>query len=201
MWIFHFIPDAILHLFVLTVLFSGLGLYVLGMFIYFIPPAIPFKEPIRFLATVLMVAGVYFYGSYDTEMSWREKVKDLQLELAKKDTASAEVTTKIITKYVDKVKVVKEKGDVIIKEIPKYITEKSDAECNIPKSFVVLHDSAGKNEVPNPAGRIDETPSGLKLSTTLETVVGNYNLYYETAEQLTALQEWVKSQEKIYNDH
>jgi hypothetical protein len=63
----------------------------------------------------------------------------------------------------------------------------------------VLHNSASKNEVPDSTGGVDDSPSGLKLSTTLETVVGNYILYYETAEQLKALQEWVRTQEKIYN--
>lgn len=201
MWILNFIPDSILHLAVMTLLFSGIGLYVLGMFIAFVPPAIPYKEPIRFLATVLMVIGVYFYGSYDNEMSWRDKVKTLQAEIDKKDAASATATTEIITKYVDRIKVVKEKGDVIIKEVPKYISEKSDAGCVIPKSFVVLHDSSSRNEVPDSTGGIDESASTTKLSTVTETVVGNYTIYHQTAEQLKALQEWVKTQEKIYNDH
>lgn len=40
----------------------------------------------------------------------------------------------------------------------------------------------------------------LTLSSLLNTVFKNYGTYFETREQLHSLQEWVREQEKIYND-
>jgi hypothetical protein len=153
----------------------------------------------QLIACVLFILGVYLSGGISNEASWREKVAAMELEVAKKEVASAEATTKVVTKYIETVKIVKEKGDVIIKEVPKYITKESDAKCTLPNSYIVLHDSASKNEVPDPARVADETASGVKLSTATETVVGNYSICHQNAEQLKALQEWVKEQERLFN--
>ena len=123
----------------------------------------------------------------------------MELEVAKKEVASAEATTKVVTKYIETVKIVKEKGDVIIKEVPKYITKDSDAKCPIPNAFVLLHDSASKNEVPDSTRLANEGTSATKLSTVTETVVGNYSICHQNAEQLKALQTWIKEQEIIFN--
>jgi len=79
------------------------------------------------------------------------------------------------------------------------ITKESDAKCPIPNAFVVLHDSASKNEVPDTARLADEGTSATKLSTVTETVVGNYSICHQNAEQLKSLQEWIKLQQSIYN--
>ena len=199
MWLLSFIPDSVRHAFVISVLGLGIGGYILGTFGNLFAPIRTYSSLIKTISTVLMVAGVYFYGGYNVEISWRQKAAELQAQIDKKNAVSAVVTEKIVTKYVDKVKIVKEKGDVIIKEIPKYVTKESDANCVIPKSFVVLHNSASRNEVPDTTGPTDGTASTTKLSAVLETVVGNYTIYYNTAEELKALQDWVRQQEKIYN--
>lgn len=199
MWMLSFIPDSVLQTLIFMILFIGAGGYILGSFGNLFLGIKPYSSLIKTLSTILMIAGVYFYGGYGVEMEWRQKAKELQAEIDRKDAVSAQVTEKIVTQYVDKVKIVKEKGNVIIKEIPKYITKESDANCVIPNSFIVLHDSASRNEIPDSAKRIDDSASTLKLSAVIETVAGNYTIYYETAEQLKALQDWVRQQEKIYN--
>ena len=78
MWMLSFIPDAWLHLAVIYVLFAGVGLYALSFFTKFIPPLIPYSGITRIVATILIVCGIYFYGSYSTEMSWRNKVAELE---------------------------------------------------------------------------------------------------------------------------
>jgi len=201
MWLLTLLPDSLMYFVILALFGLGVAGYLLGSFGGVIPVLKPHANIIKIASVVLMLLGIYFYGGYSTEMMWRERVAELQAEVDKKDNLSAIASKDIVIKYINKTKVIKEKGDVIIKEVPKYITEKSDAGCTIPQSYIVLHNSASKNEIPDPARGVDDSPSGLKLSTTLETVVSNYILYYETAEQLKALQEWIKTQEKIYNDH
>ena len=78
MWMLSFVPDALLHLVVITVVFTGVGLYALSFFTKLIPPLIPYSGIVRVVGTVLIVCGIYFLGSYSTEMSWRNKVAELE---------------------------------------------------------------------------------------------------------------------------
>jgi hypothetical protein len=63
----------------------------------------------------------------------------------------------------------------------------------------VLHDSASKNEIPDPTRLANEGTSDTKLSTVTETVVENYSICHQNAEQLKSLQEWIKLQQSIFN--
>ena len=138
-------------------------------------------------------------GGINVQKDWEAKVAAMQVEMAKREAEAANATIKTVTEYVDKVTVIKEKGDEIIKEVPIYITKESDDKCVIPNSFVMLHDSASKGEVPDSTRPVDETASSTKLSTVGETVFANYTTYYQVAQQLRSLQDWVKTQEGIFN--
>lgn len=195
MWLIEFLPFWIFHLIVLV----GIGGIIVSEVLKFIPFVTIYRLPIQVASIIALVFGVYMEGGISNQEKWEAKVAEAKLEMAQKETASAEVTTKVVTKYVTKIQIVKEKGDVIIKEVPKYITKESDAKCPIPNAFVVLHDSASKNEVPDTARLADEGTSATKLSTVTETVVGNYSICHQNAEQLKSLQEWIKQQQSIYN--
>jgi len=195
MWILDFLPFWIFHLIVLV----GIGGLITSLVLKFIPFVSMYRVPIQVASIIILVFGVYMEGGISNQEKWEAKVAEAKLEMAQKETASAEATTKVVTKYVTKIQIVKEKGDVIIKEVPKYITKESDAKCPIPNAFVVLHDSASKNEVPDTARLADEGTSATKLSTVTETVVGNYSICHQNAEQLKSLQEWIKLQQSIYN--
>ena len=197
MWIIDWLPAFVVPLLILVSVLGILASFVLE----FIPFVSTYKTVLQVICIVVLAFGLYLEGGIAEKSKWEAKVLLLQVELANKQVVSADATVQVITKYIDKVKIVKEKGDVIVEKVPVYITEKSDANCIIPKSFVVLHDSASKNEVPKTTGAIDESASGVKLSTVTETVVQNYTTYHELAEQLKALQDWVTKQEKIYNDN
>jgi len=195
MWILDFLPFWIFHLIVL----AGAGGLIASVVLKFIPFVSIYRMPIQVASIIALVFGVYMEGGISNQEKWEAKVAEAKLEMAKKETASSEVTTKVVTKYVTKVQIVKEKGDVIIKEVPKYITKESDAKCPIPNAFVVLHDGASRNEVPDATRLADEGTSTTKLSTVTETVVGNYSICHQNAEQLKALQEWIREQQKVYN--
>jgi len=151
----------------------------------------------RTIGTILLIGSVYLYGGYGTEMKWRAEAAKLKADMDRKVALSEKNSKQIITKYVTQTKVIKEKGDAI-KKLSQHVKE-ADAKCVVPKSFVLLHDSAAKNEVPDTSKGVDGSTSGTNLSTIGETVTINYNNYHQLSEQLKALQDWVSSQEKIYN--
>lgn len=199
MWLLSIIPDSILYGFILSVMGIGAALYIFGSFTVFLPLVKGWGMIAKTVGTLLLIGSVYLYGGYGTEIKWRAEAAKLKADMDRKVALSEKKSKQIVTKYVTKTKVIKEKGDVIIKEVPKFITKDADANCVVPKSFVLLHDSAAKNEVPDSTQGVDGTASGTKLSTIGETITINYNNYHQLSERLKALQDWVSSQEKIYN--
>ena len=151
--------------------------------------------PYRWLALVLLAAALigfgWIKGAGHVQAQWDAAVQQQTLQVAAVRERQAQATVKVITQYVDRVRVVREKGDTIIKEVPVYVPTQADAACTVNRGFVRLHDAAAAGELPTPAGDPDAAASGLALSTVATTVTSNYQICHETAEQLRALQEWV----------
>ena len=142
MWFINFIPDSVLQFAILSVLGVGVVLYILGLFLNFLPPLRPYKEPIRILATILIVVGVYGEGSYANEMSWRAKVKEAEEKVRLAEEQSKEANTVIETKIVKQKQIVHDVQVQIQKEIQ--VNEKViNAECKLdPIVIKILNDAA-----------------------------------------------------------
>ena len=197
MWLLSLLPDSLLYGFILSVMGIGAALFVLGTFTIFLPLIKGWGMLMRTIGSLLLIGSVYLYGGYGTEMKWRAEAAKLKADMDRKVALSEKHSKQVVTKYITQTKVIKEKGDEI-KKLSKHVKE-ADAKCIVPKSFVLLHDSAAKNEVPDTSKGVDGTPSGVGLSTIGETVTINYNNYHQLSERLKALQDWVAQQEKIYN--
>ena len=142
MWMLSFIPDALLHLVVIGITFAGLGIYALSFFTRFIPPLIPYSGIARIVGTVLIIAGIYFYGSYSTEMSWRNKVAELEEKVKISEAKSKTANVEIQTVYRDKVKIVKE-TQVVIQERIKEVEKRIDSQCTVDTEVInILNDAA-----------------------------------------------------------
>jgi hypothetical protein len=155
MHILIWLPDLIWHL---MAFFGVIGLFASQLF-GFIPFVGKYSEPIKGLSVVLLVFGFYMEGALAYQSYWDVEVKNAQINAGKTETKQAETTVNVITKYIDRVKIVKEKGDVVIREIPKYITKEVDANCTIPESVRMLHTDASRNEVSETSGIINDTSS------------------------------------------
>lgn len=105
----------------------------------------------------------------------------------------ARLSQRVVTQYIDRVTVVHERGQTIIKEVPTYVTPQADAQCPVPAGFVSLHDAAAANAVPDPgaAGDPDAPAPGITLSRVATTVAGNYTACHATREQVIALQAFI----------
>jgi hypothetical protein len=197
MWLLSLLPDSLLYGFILSVMGIGAALFVFGSFTVFLPLVKGWGMVAKTVGTLLLIGSVYLYGGYGTEMKWRAEAAKLKADMDRKVALSEKKSKQIVTKYVVQTKVIKEKGDAI-KKLSQHVKE-ADAKCIVPKSFVLLHDSAAKNEVPDTSAGVDGSASRVNLSTIGETISINYNSYHQLSEQLKALQDWVSSQEKIYN--
>jgi hypothetical protein len=142
MWMLAFVPDAILYTVVIGIMFTGIALYALSFFTKFIPPLIPYSGIARIIGTLLLVGGIYFYGSYSTEMSWRNKVAELEQKVAVSEQQSKDANNKIQTVVKEKIKYVKE-TQVVIQEHIKTVEAKIDSMCKVaPEAVDILNEAA-----------------------------------------------------------
>ncbi len=57
--------------------------------------------------------------------------------------------------YLTQTRTVREKGNTIIREVPKYVTAKDDAACVVPAGAIRLLNAAARNELPKPSASPD----------------------------------------------
>ena len=156
------------------------------------------KLGLQIISVFLLAIGLFFIGAISNEEQWKLKVNEMEVKVAKQEVAAAELTTEVITKYVDRVKIVEGKTREIIKKVPVYITKESDDKCAINNGFVSLHNSsASQTKIPDTTRDVNETASDVKLSTVATTIAENYGTYYQVAEQLKSLQDWIKQQKDL----
>lgn len=152
------------------------------------------------LAAVALCAALFGLGvaagRHQVTEDWEAAKAKQQARVEAVKTAQAVATVEVVTKYVDRVKVVRERGVTITKEVPVYVTKEADAHCTVPAGFVSLHDAAARGGVPEPPGGSDAAPSGIALSAVAGTVADNYGRCHEVAAQLEGLQGWVRAQQE-----
>jgi hypothetical protein len=139
MWILSFLPNWIFY----GVLLIGVLGLIITYFLRFIPiPAIyMYKTPIQLVSIALIAIGVYMAGAISNEESWQARVKELEVKIAAAEVEGAKETVKIVEKVVTQQKVIKEKGEEVIRyvdrEVVKFDTKfLPGGECEIPKEFI-----------------------------------------------------------------
>ncbi|HDR9512016.1 hypothetical protein C5615_37425 [Burkholderia cepacia] len=146
------------------------------------------------LALAAVVIAIQHACLVDAGQRADNLARDVRDRTAERDAARRDV--KVVTQYIDRVQVVREKGDTIIKEVPVYVDREADRACVVPVGFVRVHDGAAGNVPVGDPGSTDAAPSGITLSAVAATIAGNYTTCHENAEQLTALQARVRDSEE-----
>jgi hypothetical protein len=82
-------------------------------------------------------------------------------------------------------------------EVHTHVTPEIDRDYPVPCGFVRVFNAGTHGPIPDPAGCPDDAPSGIALSTVGETETRNDGQYDQVADQLRALQEWVRQQQAV----
>ena len=147
---------------------------------------------IRIIGVVIMGISVFLLGVSFSDTEFKKELDKKNVEIAKINEAAKDITNQVEIKYVYRDKIIKEKGD----EIVKYITKENDASCDLHNSTIELLNAAAKNDLPNPTRSVDATSSGVELSTVEKIIIENYNKYNALKNKNDLLQEWIREQQK-----
>ncbi len=142
-WMLSFLPDAIFIWISYGLAGLGLFLYILSKIVRWLPLLSQYKFPVEILGVILLTVGAYVFGSYGTEIVWRERVREMEEKVAIAEQKSKEKNVEIRTKIVEKIKEVK----VVQEVIKNIIVEKEkliDANCEVdPIAIEILNSAAG----------------------------------------------------------
>lgn len=141
MWILEWLPNWIFY----AILLLGVIGFAITYLLKFIPiPALyVYKTPIQIVSVVFMVIGVYMAGSIANNEAWEAKVKEVEAKLAEAEAQGAKETVKIVEKVVVQEKIVRQRGQDIVKVVEKEVV-KYDNKCEIPPPFIEVHNQAAE---------------------------------------------------------
>jgi hypothetical protein len=145
MWILQWLPNWFFY----ALFFVGVIGIVASFVMKFIPFVYAYRTPIQAISVLLIVVGTYMSGAISEKEAWEARVKELEVKLAAAAEEGAKETVKIVEKVVTQQKVIKEKGDEVVKyidrEVVKYDTKfLPGGECEIPKEFIKSLNEAAK---------------------------------------------------------
>ena len=157
---------------------------------------------------VIAAAAVAFVLFIDNGGYQRGKA-ELTEYIAKQATATLaaqKVVEKIVTRteieYRDRIRVIKEKGDTVVREVPIYVTKEDDSACELRAGFVRVHDAAAAGAgAPGGATESDRTAGGVALSEALSVVADNYKTCRIWREQVIGWQEYYRSLQAQVGGH
>lgn len=133
MWMLYFLSDDMLawatHGILIIAIIGTIAGFILN------------KTVIKIIFSILLLSGIYFEGSYTTEMIWRNRVAEVEARVAIAEAKSQQVNTVIQEKIVEKIKIVKERVVVNHNVIKKH-KEVINAECKIPDIAFQIYNTA-----------------------------------------------------------
>ncbi|GAA0680776.1 hypothetical protein ISN75_18895 [Dyella marensis] len=110
-----------------------------------------------------------------------------QMVVASFEASAARADIQTVTRYVDRVREVRQVIHDIQREAPRYVTPSTDDAYPLPVGFLRLHDAAAAALLPGPPGPADAQASGVKASDAAVVIADNYGTCHDAIVQLNAL--------------
>jgi len=151
------------------------------------------------IAFVIAIAvGAYAVGftkgNARAEVEIQKVAAEAAAKIAELEKINNEISNTVVIKYVDKVKKIKQKEYVYVDTAQKFVPSIHD----MSTGWVYLHDVSAKNGDADSTKSSDGTSSGVKDNQAIGTVVQNYSICRQNAEQLIQLQQWItQNQEQV----
>ncbi|KAG0296954.1 hypothetical protein BGZ97_004385 [Linnemannia gamsii] len=106
--------------------------------------------------------------------------------------AQYKLATRVEIQYRDRIKVIKEKGDTLIKEIPAYVTQADAAHFGVNVGFVRHYNAAFTRESAGPAAQSDREPASISLTEIAKIHAHNASACLQWREQALGFREFYK---------
>lgn len=116
---------------------------ILGFCLSYLPQAKPYHFVTKNVSLVVVAVAIFLCGMLYADNTWKDKARELQAKVVEAEAKSQAVNTVIQERIVNKIQVVKVRGEEITKYVDREIV-KYDSQCVIPPEFVRAHNSAAE---------------------------------------------------------
>lgn len=155
----------------------------------------------RWIALALVLIAAAGFGYVKGDEHGTEKLTDYIGKQAKETVRIQSAREKIVTqteiKYLDRIRVIYQKGEIIVKEVPVYVTPKDDAGCILTIGFVREWNAAWSGEPAGPPAESDRGPSGVPLSQAAAAEASNAATCLAYKAQRDGVIEFYRAQQKV----
>jgi hypothetical protein len=162
-----------------------------------------------YIVIAVLLVGILFGGGFKTGHAFATNhyttiIAQMEADVATLRAEKAELQVKlnaeienikerVVTKYVDRVKTIVKKEYVYREQATNNVPDRTE----LSNGWVSLHDDAAAARDADSTRSSDGTGSGIASNQALAVVTDNYATCHANAEQLTALQEYVREVEKL----
>lgn len=143
-WIIGLIPDSIFIYVYYCLLAGGAAFYIISKLVSWIPIIKNYKLPVELLGVFGLVGGAFLLGGHGIEMSWRQRVAEMEEKIKAAEAKSQQTNIVIQEKIVYKTKKVIETKTVIVEKI-KEIEKQIDAKCDVDPAVIDILNQAAED--------------------------------------------------------
>ena len=189
-----------------SVYFSITAVGLIGLIVVSILPLVPKSWALIF--GLVFGIGSFLLGAVWTSGPIIEELNNMKEEMKLIEAEAEKVSNEIATEFESDSNRITSNGNKISEKVNELLNENDDAQCSLPDSVSLLHDSAIKNEVPDTTRSVDGGGSQdgddrgeekLRLSELTTITVDNYTSCNEVRRQLQQLQRWVGEMQRVHN--
>ena len=189
-----------------SIYFGITAVGLIGLVVVSILPLVPKSWGLIF--GLLFGLGSFLLGAVWTSGPIIEELNNMKEEMKLIEAEAEKVSNEIATEFESDSNRITSNGNKISEKVNELLNENDDAQCSLPDSVSLLHDSAIKNEVPDTTRSVDGGGSKdgddrgekkLRLSELTTITVDNYTSCNEVRRQLQQLQRWVEEMQRVHN--
>tara|TARA_B100000085_G_scaffold362_1_gene394 strand:+ start:518 stop:1135 length:618 start_codon:yes stop_codon:yes gene_type:complete len=189
-----------------SIYFGITAVGLIGLVVVSILPLVPKSWGLIF--GLLFGLGSFLLGAVWTSGPIIEELNNMKEEMKLIEAEAEKVSNELATEFETDSNRITSNGNKISEKVNELLNENDDAQCSLPDSVSLLHDSAIKNEVPDTTrssdggGEKDGDDRGekkLRLSELTTITVDNYTSCNEVRRQLKSLQRWVNEMQRVHN--
>lgn len=147
MWLITFLPDAMVAFVIYTIIAVGAVLIAVSVLTRWIPGVSGYQTPLQVFGAVALIFGFYLQGGRANEAEWQARVQQLELQLAQSQVDSGKKNIEVQTQVVTKTRILREKGNDIIRYIDREVVKNQEViryieQCPVPKEIIDAHNAA-----------------------------------------------------------
>jgi hypothetical protein len=102
-----------------------------------------YKTAAQALSVALFVVGVFMVGAITDNEAWLARVREMEGKIKEVEVQVVKENVRVETKYVDRVQIVKQKGEEIVRYVDREIVKYDDS-CKLPDEFIVILNKAAE---------------------------------------------------------